>query len=169
MQNHYPKVWLSSIPHLDTFSEISRKNPWWKLLLGLNRMPEEFPLVKFGLGKLPLVFFSEGSLTLFERELEFRGYNEASLNGNPYQNLKPNVRFSVDYDSIQVGKFSHPKPFSKAFNLTWIKVSISVNDQTEHRLLSVGGSGVHMREIARANEEILDFLQSRARLRIDGG
>lgn len=161
MQNDYPRVWVSSINHMDAFSQITKANPWWKVLLVLNKIPAGFPQIKIGIRKYPVVFYAEGSLTLFERQLAFKADKDAQLNNYRYSNLKTDLKFEMDYTTLKVERFVHPKPFMKAFNLNWIKLSPSNNDAGENILLSCGGSGFQKRRIETLNDEIFQIIQQK--------
>jgi len=72
MQKAFSTVMVSSIEHMNSFSEISRSNSIWKTLLFLNKIPSDFPQMK-SLGRaLPIVFFAKGALQIFEREIDFK-------------------------------------------------------------------------------------------------
>lgn len=161
MQKTFPIVWISSVEHLDAFSDISKKNPWWKILLGINKIPDNFPQVKIGSRKYPIVFYSEGSLNLFERELEFIANPNASVIRGNFFNLMSDLRFEFDFGSVKVDRFKHSKPFMKAFNISWIQLSIK-NDLQNQILLSVGGSGLNINQITKTNEEIFQFLKRKS-------
>jgi hypothetical protein len=141
---------------MEQFSQIVGKNSFWKIFLGLNKIPYDFPQVKFGFKKLPLVFFSQGYLTLFERQLEYRANEINSL--NKYDNLKENLFFEIDYNLLKAERFLHPRPFMEAVNIPWIKLSITDNSPFDHILLSFGGDGITMKQVEETNNKIFEIL-----------
>ncbi len=159
MQNIIPTVWISSIDHLNSFSALAKENPWWKLVLGLNKVPADFPQVKIGRKKYPLVMFSAGTLTLFERQMEFRANNTNSVNQLNFINLKDDLRFDIPYSSLTITKYTHPKPFLKAFNIPWINLALSDNGTASHFLLSFGGNNLSKKQVERANDELFELLK----------
>ncbi len=108
--------------------------------------------------KYPVVFYAEGSLTLFEREIEFKADLNATLNNGEYFNLIGDLRLEFHYELIKVDRFTHPKPFMKAFNISWIKI-VPKNIAENPILLSVGGSGFNYKQIEKANEELYQLLK----------
>ncbi len=161
MQNIIPTVWISSIDHLNSFSALSKENPWWKLILGLNKVPADFPQVKVGWKKYPLVMFSAGALTFFERQLEFRANNANSTNRLHFINLKDDLRFDIPYSSLTVTRYTHPKPFLKAFNISWIKLTVSDNSSVSHFLVSFGGKNLSKNQVELANDELFEVLKKK--------
>jgi len=161
MQKNFPVIWISSVEHLVAFSALAKMNPWWKLLLGINKVPGDFPYVKIGSRKYPLVCFSEGSLDLYERELKYKANWHPSTIKNEYFNLKRELSFEFEYNSIKVSRFKHPKPFMKAFNIDWVKLTLPGNYGSDHILLSVGGSGIKLSQITKPNDEIFEFLKNK--------
>ena len=161
MQKVIPTVWISSIDHLNSFSLLAKKNPWWKLLLALNKVPNDFPQMKVGVRKYPLVLYSAGTLTLFERQLEFRATNTNSANNRKLLNLKDDLYFEFSYSSLTVTRYTHPKPFLKAFNILWINLSVSGNSSIDHILLSIGGNNLNMSQVTKANDEIFEILKDK--------
>jgi hypothetical protein len=161
MQKVIPTVWISSIDHLNSFSLLAKKNPWWKLLLALNKVPNDFPQMKVGVRKYPLVLYSAGTLTLFERELEFRASNTNSANNQIFLNLKDDLYFEIPYSSLTVTRYTYPKPFLKAFNIPWINLSLSGNNSVDPVLLSFGGNKLNMNQVTKANNEIFEILKNK--------
>jgi hypothetical protein len=146
---------------MNSFSLLAKKNPWWKLLLALNKVPNEFPQMKVGVRKYPLVIYSAGTLTLFERQLEFRATNTNSANNHKFINLKDDLYFEIPYSSLIVSRYIHPKPFLKAFNIPWINLSVSENSSINHVLLSFGGNNLNKNQVAEANDEIFEILKNK--------
>jgi hypothetical protein len=95
-------IWISSIRHLDLLYSISPPGSWFKTLLNLNKIPSDYPQVKKGVRLFPIVFFSKGSLQIFERQIEFHAYSFDSMDKKEYSNLKRDFRFELEYKSIQI-------------------------------------------------------------------
>jgi hypothetical protein len=64
-----------------------------------------------GVRLFPIVFFSKGSLQIFERQIEFHAYSFDSKDKKEYSNLKTNFRFELEYKSIQIDYYLYPEPF----------------------------------------------------------
>jgi hypothetical protein len=160
MQKTFPTVWISSIDHLNSFSLITQKNSWWKLILAINKVPKDFPQVKMGIRSLPIVFFSQGQLRIFERQIDFKT-TISNLPDKRYSNLKNDFSFEIEYSSIKVERYLHPKPFMKAFNIQWIKLSILNNISFDHILLSFGDEGIRMKQIEEINQQIFEAVKIR--------
>ncbi len=161
MQTIFLSVWISSINHMDSFSIINQKNPGWKYILGLNKIPDDFPQVKSGYRKYPVVLFSKGSLEIFERQIDFKSNIIDSSDNLKYSNLK-NLNFEIDYSSIKIEWYLHRKPFLKAFNISWIKLSISNSNLFDHILISADGTGIGMNQLRKINEEIFEAIKMRS-------
>lgn len=161
MQKVIPTVWISSIDHINSFSLLAKRNPWWKLLLALNKVPNDFPQMKVGVRKYPLVIYSAGTLTLFERQMEFRANNTDSANNRKFINLKEDLYFEIPYTSLTFTRYIHPKPFLKTFNIPWINLSVSGNSLINHVLLSFGGNNLNIKQVIKANDEIFEILKNK--------
>jgi len=127
--------------------------------LALNKIPNDFPQLRMGIRKYPLVFYSEGALTLFERELEYKGHKAFPSNGK-YVNLKDDLHFDINYNSLEVSRYLHPNPFMKTFNILWIKLSVTHNNSIEHLLISAEGQSI--KQISNTNDEIFQILENKA-------
>jgi hypothetical protein len=155
-------VWISSIPHLNLFNSISPPGSWLKTLLNLNKIPSDYPQVKKGVRSFPIVFFSKGSLQIFERQIEFHAYFFDSKDQKEYSNLKGDYRFELEYKSIQIESYFYPKPFMRAFNIPWIRIS-SKNNSFVDILMSMGGP--RMKQIKEANEGLLEVLRNKIEIK----
>jgi len=144
---------------MNTFSEISSNNPIWKVLLFLNKVPADFPQVKSNSRILPIVYFSQGVLQIFERQIDFKSH--VSTDDNRYKNLKNYFSFEIQNQDFKVDRYQHPRPFMKSFNISWIKLSILNKNPSDHLLISFGGQGRGMAEIKNKNDEIFEILKDR--------
>ena len=155
MEQTFDNIWISSIAHQEEFSSIAKSNGWFKTLLGLNKIPADFPQVTSGSKYHPIVYFAKGSLQLFERQIEFHPYRFEPDNSRKYRNLNIDFRFEVQYGSIRISEYSNPKPFMNKFNIRWLKLS-AINNEFPEILISCGGTG--MGQIKRDNAELLELL-----------
>lgn len=146
---------------MDSFSIINQKNPWWKYILALNKIPNDFPQVKSGSRKYPVVLFTKGSLELFERQIDFKSNIIDSTDKLKYINLK-DLNFEIEYSQIKIEWYLHPKPFLKAFNIPWIKLLISNSNLFNHILISTDGTGIGMNQVRKSNEEIFEAIKIRS-------
>jgi hypothetical protein len=156
-------VWISSIRHLDLFYSISLPSSWLKTLLNLNKIPSDYPQVKRGVRLFPIVFFSKGSLQIFERQIEFHAYSFDSMDKKEYTNLKRDFRFELEYKSIQIDSYLYPKPFMRALNIPWIKIS-SKNNSFVDILMSIEGTRIV--KIKDANEGLIEVLRKKIEIKL---
>ncbi len=154
-------IWISSIKHLNAFSEITRSNGWWKTLLGRGEIPEGFPQVSNGSKYVPIAYFVKGSLQLYERQIEFHPYRFEPDNGKIYRNLNIDFRFELPYESIQISVYSSPTPLMHSINIQWLKLS-SRNNAFPEMLISSGGK--NMSQIKKDNEKLLGLLTAKITL-----
>jgi len=165
MQEMYKPIWISAIAHLEKFSSIMEKNPWWKVLLSMHKVPADFPQVQLGSKGHPIVFFAKGELKVYERQIDFRSDTVDSTGKLQYKNVRTDVNFEIDYASFRkVERYLHPKPFMKAFNISWISITYSNNGSTNDILLSKGGTGLDMGSIKTANDSLFEQIRMRAGL-----
>jgi hypothetical protein len=155
MTQTFENIWISSVEHLNEFNAITKSNSLWKKIFGNNKIPPGFPQVSMGTKYIPVVFFAKGSLQLFERQIEFHPDRFEPENGKVYRNLNIDFRFELQYKSIELSSYCNPKPFMRAFNIQWLKLS-GTNNEFPNILLSSGGS--KMSHIKRENEELLELL-----------
>lgn len=161
MTRTFEDIWISSIEHLDEFSEITKSNGWWKTILGRSKIPLGFPQVSVGGKYVPVVFFVKGSLQLFERQIEFHPNRFEADNGKKYRNLNIDFRFELPYDSIELSVYSNPKPFMRAFNIQWLRLS-GISNEFPDILISCGGK--RMTQIKKENEKLLGLLTAKIAL-----
>lgn len=159
MQKELSSVWISSIDHLNKFSEITARNPMWKVLLALNKVPSDFPQMQIGARKFPIVFFSSGRLRLFERQMDFKVDLSDLRNSNKYANVVDDFNFEIDYKSLCIESYQYPKPLIKAFNISWIKISTLNENYPFPILLSSGGTS--MSRIKKENESLFEILSEK--------
>lgn len=160
LQETFSTVWLSSINHMNQFSEIT-KTPIWKMIFLGVKVPPNFPQIKLGYRVVPIVYFSEGALHIFESKIEFH-CDFFSRNGN-FRNLRTDTDFEIDFMGLQVEKYLHPKPFMKSFNIPWIKISSPEYINKDPVLLSFGAVGVSTSQINSTNERIFEILKNRVK------
>lgn len=160
MQEVYPSIWISSKAHLNTFSQSLKNTPWWGKLLGSINFSTDFPHVKSFNKKFPVIFYSSGSLVLYERALEFRASKIKSSSLFEFYNLKNDMCFELEYKDIQISRYSHPQPFIKKFNLSWIQIIIKDNPE-DSILVSYGTYGIKLNETKIENDKIFELLKNK--------
>jgi hypothetical protein len=158
MTETFDNIWISSVAHLDEFTSITQSNGWWRTILGKNKIPSDFPQVSTGSRYVPVVFIAKGSLQLFERQIEFHPNRFEPANGKQYRNLDIDFRFELPYNSVELSVYSNPKPFMRAFNIQWLKLS-GTNHEFPDILLS--SSGTRMSQIKKENETLTKLLKDK--------
>jgi hypothetical protein len=158
MTRTFDNIWISSVDHLEEVNRIARSNGWWRTMLGKNKIPSDFPQVSTGARYTPVVFIAKGSLQLFERQIEFHPNRFEPANGKQYRNLNIDFRFELPYNSVELSVYSNPKPFMSAFNIQWLKLSIT-NDKFPDILISSGGA--RMSQIKKENETLTSLLKDK--------
>jgi hypothetical protein len=160
MTRTFDNIWISSVKHLEEVNRIARANGWWRTMIGNNKMPSDFPQVRMGTRFIPVVFFAKGSLQLFERQIEFHPNRFEPVNGKEYKNLNIDFRFELPYNSFELGSYSDPKPFMRAFNIQWLKLSGAANEYPE---ILLSFSGTRMNQIKKENETLHKLLRDKIR------
>ena len=162
MQKIYSPLIISSPAHLAQFNDIKRQNPWWKMLLGLQKLPAGFPRVYVGSKPVQVVFFAKGQLTLFERQADFRSAAPGFDNGQRYEHIQTAFSFDIPYSAItRVERYQTPDPFIKYFGFNWVRILVDDPAAPNDLLLSLTGSGTQMQQLNRLNDELFAELQAK--------
>jgi hypothetical protein len=156
MQITSADVWISSIPHLNQFSEIAKNNFGLTSFFKKRSIPPGFPYMRMFLSKLPLVLFTTGKLVLTKDKIEYNPARTAAL--FKYKNLDTDFKFDLPYDKLSVDWFTHPSPFMKSFNISWVKISCTNNHPFEHVLVSNTGTGFTMSQLNKNNNALFEAL-----------
>lgn len=163
MQTSYKPLWISSIAHVQEFYTITNRNPWWKTLLSIQDVPNDFPQVKLGSKGIPLVYFSRGELIMYERQIDFKSDSVNQVDKMKYKNLRTDLNFEIEYTAItKIERYLYPKPSMKFFNLPWISLSLSNNGIFDNILLSMGGTGLEMGVITKINDSLFEEIKMKA-------
>ncbi len=158
MTETFDNIWISTVAHLDEFTAITQSNGWWRTMLGKNKIPSDFPQVSTGSRYTPVVFIAKGSLQLFERQIEFHPNRFEPANGKQYRNLNIDYRFELPYNTVELTEYSNPKPFMRAFNIQWLKLSLTNNEFPDILLSS---AGTRMSQIKKENETLTKLLKDK--------
>jgi hypothetical protein len=162
MHQDYSPLLVSSPAHLARFAEIKRQNPWWRLLLGMNKIPAGFPRAYVGGNAVPVNFFAKNSFHLVEQQLTFASRDPGFDNGQRYAHITPDFHFELPYASLmQVERYEPPAAYIKYFNLNWIRIQLSAPNVPDDLLLSCTGSGTEMSLIHQTNELLYNELQAK--------
>lgn len=162
MQKTYRPFIISSPNHLNQFDEIQRGNPWWKLLLGISKVPADFPRTYVGSKAVAVNFFAKGELTLFERQMDFRSVAPGANNGMKYDYINTSFSFDIFYESIiKIERFEASNPTIKYFNINWVRIIIDSPGSPKDLLLSLTGGGAEMSSINTNNDSLFYELQSK--------
>jgi hypothetical protein len=162
MPQTYTPCIISSPAHLAQFADIKRQNPWWKMLLGLQKLPAGFPRVYVGNKPVQVVFFAKGELTLVEQQATFRAAAPGFDNGQRYEHINTAFGFDLPYSAItQVERYQAPDPFIKYFNFNWVRIIVDDPAAPNDLLLSLTGSGTQMQQLHRQNDALFADLQAR--------
>lgn len=158
MTETFDNIWISTVAHLDEFTAITQSNGWWRTMLGKNKIPSDFPQVSTGSRYTPVVFIAKGSLQLFERQIEFHPNRFEPANGKQYRNLNIDYRFELPYNSVELTEYSNPKPFMRAFNIQWLKLSLTNNEFPD---ILISSAGTRMSQIKKENETLTKLLKDK--------
>ncbi len=131
------------------------------MLLGLTKIPEDFPRVYVGSRAVPVNFLAKGSLELGE-QLSFESLDPGSDNGQRYRRIAPDLHVVLPYARItRVARYEAAEPTIKYFNLKWVRIHVSDPDTPSDLLLSSIGGGTQMKRIAQTNELLYQQLQAK--------
>jgi len=135
------EVWLSSIEHIEKFNEITRKNKWWKNLLGLQKIDPNFPQVSLFGQKFPITLYSFGKAELNNQKLTY----VARIKLDPkYQNLQNDLKLELPFHKIkEFSLYKNPNPYMEKFNYPWVSILM---DDGQQYLIS------HEKEIGNIDE-----------------
>lgn len=153
-------VWISSINHLDVFSEIWLTAPRWRKLLGFYKIPNNFPIVKsFYIFKFPIVFFSEGNLRLKDNNLSYNSFEEKNSFLRNYSNLINDLSFEIKISNIKsIQWYQHKNAFINYYQIKWIRIICDENTLGGDFLICVGGNGPFMNKINTNTENLYEKL-----------
>ncbi|RZL15501.1 MAG: hypothetical protein EOO62_03830 [Hymenobacter sp.] len=164
MNQDYSPLLVSCPAHLARFGEIKQQNPWWRMLLGLHKIPEGFPRAYVGGNAVPVNFFAKGSLHLGEQQFTFASRDPGFDNGQRYAHITPDFHFDLPYASLtRVERYEPPAAYIKYFNLNWVRIQLSAPNAPDDLLLSCTGSGTEMSLIHQGNELLYNELQAKLR------
>jgi hypothetical protein len=158
MTRTFDNIWISSVGHLESFGKINKSNSWLKSILGRQEIPSGFPQIGVGSKNIPLVYFVKGTLQLYERQIEFHPNRFEPENGKVYRNLDIDFRFELPYDTVEISVYTNPKPFIRAFNIQWLKLSRKNN---EFPPILISTSGKSIAQIIKENEKLLALLTAK--------
>lgn len=162
MATDYSPLLVSSPAHLARFAELKRQNPWWRLLLGLTKLPEDFPQVYVGGNAVAVNFFAKGCLRLGEQRVIFESLAPGFDNGQRYAHITPDFYFDFSYSSLtRVERYEPPVAYIKYFNLNWVSLQVSAPHTPGTLLLSATGSGTAMALIKQTNEALYNELRAK--------
>ena len=162
MPTDYTPVIISSVEHLTRFSDIQRTSPWWRILLGINKLPADFPRVYLGGNAIQVNFFAKGELRLFERQLDFQARAPGFDNGQRYAHVDQTFQNAFPYARItRGGRYELAEPFIKRFNINWVSLRVNAPNTPSDLLLSLTGSGTQMARINQMNDVLYRELQAK--------
>ncbi len=153
-------VWISSISHLDAFTEIWINAPLWRKLLGFYEIPDDFPLVKlYHIFGFPVVFFSEGNLVLEDNNLAYESFEKKSILLNKFSNLKSDLSFKIKISDIKsIQWYQHKYAFINYYHIKWIRIICDENTLGGDFLICIGGNGPFMNKITKNTEDLFEKL-----------
>jgi hypothetical protein len=161
MERVYNPIWVSSISHIEEFVKISKKNPLWKSMLFLNKVPSDFPQLHIGARKYPIVYFSTGELKIFERQIDFKAGIPAQIANSHYKNIDTKLKFEILFEDIlTIERYSTPTVFLKYFNIKWVKIILK-NNSADDLLISSGGTGLQVKNVMSKNDELYEIIKKR--------
>ena len=154
----FKPVWVSSIKHLESFEESYQQTPLFRRVLGTYALPENFPYLQGIVGippRTPLVMFASGSLDISTDGLQFHSH-PFRLPLNVIRNLSTDLEFQITADDIQsIETYEFASPALEYYNMQFVRVHTSHDNELSDILLYVGGTGPFMKKIRKQNEELL--------------
>lgn len=163
------QIWISSINHLDAFTEIRINAPLWRKLIGFYEIPDNFPLVKsFYIFGFPVVFFSEGNLVLEDNNLTYKSFEKKSILLSKYSNLKNDLSFKIKISDIKsIQWYQHKNAFIDYYHIKWIRIRCNENILGGDFLVCVGGNGPFMNKITKNTENLFEKLIKLQNLKVN--
>lgn len=92
-----PTIWISSINHLDAFNEIVKVTPSWRKLLGISKIPSDFP----NRNKSAIVYFSQGELLFKKDKIIYNAVKAKKRFLYSYNNLNNDLSFELNHSNIK--------------------------------------------------------------------
>jgi hypothetical protein len=169
--NEFSPVWISSILHINEFRKIfDGSSRWIKYITARYKIPEGFPHIKVRLSwiRYPIVFFSNGILTVTKDELSFKTYSYRIFFGILYNfcNISSDLIFHLKPDDgVAIERYKYPKPpvpgIGNYYNIEWIRLKSNGILFADDILICVGGNGLLMGKIRKKTDHLyttlLDF------------
>ena len=150
------EVWISSTIHQKELSEVYENNSSIRKMLGIYKLPTNFPSMKIMWQNLPVVYQSKSLLDILEDRLVF--YPIDNIQTNSYQNIDFNFRKIVLFKNItRIKTYTNQKPFMKSFNVEWIDLSYVIDSKEDSLLLCVGGK--FMKTIREETKNLFHFIE----------
>ena len=152
----FPEVWLSSIDHLDRFNEIAKELKVWKQIFFKQKIDKTFPQLNINGNKIPVIFYSSGTLLLEKNKLTFVAKQPQKILTAEYLNLNNQLEFTIDLGKVkQIDRYKIPNPKYAKSNYPWVK--IEMQDGTDYLFLGNLKHG-QIEKGLEETEDIYEFL-----------
>ena len=153
------EVWISSKTHHNQFNEIYKNNSWFRRILGMYKIPINFPYMNISWSKIPIVYNSKCSIKISEKYLELKANNNFGFINNP-KNINTKFNKTIKFvDISNIDRYKNPNPLTKAFNINWISLRFNNGDMEEEFLLCAGGK--IMTTISKETNIVYNYIENR--------
>lgn len=160
----FKPVWISSIGHLNKFTEILSSSNVLRKIISYYKIPDDFPHIRLPLiSKVPIVFFGSAEMNIKGNNISFTPLDIKTI-GSQYKNIT-RIQFQLSKADIQsIERYQSRPVLAKYFIINWIRIKTRLDIFDGDFLICVGGSGPLMSEIQNSTNnlynELIEFIRN---------
>jgi len=156
----FKTVWISSIEHLNRFTEITSSSNIFQKIIGYYKIPAHFPYMRFQLMlvfKIPIVFFGNTEVNIERNSISFTSLDYKTFFWR-YKNIKQ-IQFQLNKADIQsIERYKPPSMFLKYYTVDWVRIKTKYSILGGDFLICIGGSGPLMSKIKKSTDDLYNEL-----------
>jgi len=150
------EIWLSSRDHQDQFNKIHQNNSRIRKILGLYKIPSNFPYKEILWQKFPIVYNNICSLEVNENRLIIKSKHEFGF-FNSLKNINSGYNQIILIKKISnISRYKNQYPFMENFNINWICIRFSDSKIEKELLFCVGGK--LMNSIKKETDKVYELI-----------
>ncbi len=163
----FEPVWVSTLEHLSQYKVITADTATAIKRGGNYNVPDNFPQTRVSMflglaysSPSPLIMVSNGVLNLSDNGLSYKAY-PLRLKNNRVRNLNDELEFSISTNEIlSLDRYLFVSPINKIFNISFARVHSTKEGFLEDFLICLGGQGLELEKIRKANEYLFSALSN---------
>ncbi|MFC2162855.1 hypothetical protein ACFLRF_04165 [Candidatus Altiarchaeota archaeon] len=138
--------WITTKKHLDSYNKIMENATALDKLLARYGLPKDYPAVKLGYGRTPVMFCANGILNITENKITY------TSRPSMFENLEESLNFQLTNDKIKSIRMIEDK------TMTWVQVKTSRDVMDGEFLICAGSWGASKNIIQVKTNRLYDVL-----------